>query len=156
MAPKATASSAAQTERIKSVSKNVSTIVKDAAAILDDEVASGIVAAKRVQDRFQKERRVENKDFSGALQKFNTDAHEILNLVGDQIDAMSSRENSELTKRLFGRTHDVLDLTIEMINISAELADQLAQKTKPTKTRTKPTAKAAAKTSAVATPNAVS
>jgi len=124
-------STTTQSDRLKDVSKNVTSIVQDAAAILDEEVAAGIVAAKQVQDRFQKERRIDPKDFQGALQKFNTDAHEILTLVGDQIDQMSSKDNADLARRLMGRTHDVLDLTTEMINITAQLADQLAQSTKP-------------------------
>ena len=47
---------------------------------------------------------------------------------------MGSKQNSELTRKLMGRTHDVLDLAVEMINIGAELANEVLQTTKkPTK-----------------------
>jgi hypothetical protein len=128
-----TGSNSAQSARIRNASKSVRNIVKDAADILDEEVASGIVAARQVQDRFKKEKRIDPKDFEGALQKFNTDAHEVLTLVGKQIDELGSRENAEMTKRLMGKTHEVLDLAIEMVNIGATLANELLQKnTKPT------------------------
>jgi len=134
---KRNATSAPQTDvnvtpgRMKNMSKSASKIVKDAAEILDDELAAGVVAAKQVQDRFRKERRVDPKDFESALQKFKADAHEVLTLVGDQLESAGSKDNADLTRSLMGKTHDVLNLTIEMINIGAELADQLAQKTKP-------------------------
>ena len=123
-----TGSTSAQSQRIKNASKSVTNIVKDAADILDEEVASGIIAARQVQDRFKKENRIDPKDFESALQKFNTDAHEVLTMVGKQIDELSSKENSEMTKRLMSRTHDVLDLAIEMVNTGAGLANELLQK----------------------------
>ena len=123
-----TGSTSAQAQRIKNASKSVTNIVKDAADILDEEVASGIIAARQVQERFKKENRIDPKDFESALQKFNADAHEVLTMVGKQIDELSSRENSEMTKRLMGRTHDVLDLAIEMVNTGAGLANELLQK----------------------------
>jgi len=122
----------AQSGRIKNAAKSVKSIVMDAADILDEEVASGITAARQVQDRFKKENKIDPKDFESALEKFNADAHEVLNMVGKQIDELGSKENSEMTKRLMGRTHDVLDLAIEMVNTGAALANELLQKnTKP-------------------------
>lgn len=41
-------------------------IVQDAAALLDEELAAGIVAAKQVQKRFRKERRIDPQDFGAA------------------------------------------------------------------------------------------
>jgi hypothetical protein len=128
----AAGSGTGQTSRMKRMSQDASTIVRDAAALLDEEVAAGILAAKQVQERLKKERRIDPKDFDGALQKFNADAHEMLTLVGDQLGQLGSAENADLAHRLLGKTHDVLDLTIEMINIGAELANQLVlSKAKP-------------------------
>ena len=56
--------------RLKQISKSSSQIVKDAAVLLDEEIASGIVAAKQVQQRFQKERRINPTDFKDALTRF--------------------------------------------------------------------------------------
>jgi hypothetical protein len=121
-----------QSARLKNASRSVTNIVQDAAAILDEEVASGIIAARQVQDRFKKENRIDPKDFASALEKFNADAHEVLTLLGKQIDELRTKENVDLTHRLLDRTHDVLDLSVEMVNIGANLANDLIQKnTKP-------------------------
>jgi hypothetical protein len=42
-------------ERFSQISKSRSQIVREAAVLLDEEIASGIVAAKQMQQRFQKE-----------------------------------------------------------------------------------------------------
>ena len=116
-----------RSKRLKQISKSSAQIVKDAAALLDEEVAAGIVAAKQVQNRFQKDRRIDPGDFKKTLQKFQGDAHEVVSLLNDQISAFRSQENTELAKRLLHNTHDVVDLAVEMVNMGAEIADQLAQ-----------------------------
>jgi hypothetical protein len=116
-----------RSKRLKQISKSSAQIVKDAAALLDEEVAAGIVAAKQVQNRFQKDRRIDPGDFKKTLQKFQGDAHEVVSLLDDQISAFRSQENTELAKRLLHNTHDVVDLAVEMVNMGAEIADQLAQ-----------------------------
>src|SRR5215467_8897163 len=117
----------ARSPRLDSISRNTSQIVKDAAALLDEEVAAGIVAARRMQQRFQKERRIAPSDFQDALQKFQADAHEVISLLNDQISEIRSEENVQLAKRMVSRTHDVVDLAVELVNTGAEVASQLAQ-----------------------------
>jgi hypothetical protein len=113
--------------RIKSVSDSSSQIVKEAASLLDDELAAGILAAKQVQKRFRSERRVNPADFKEAVQQLQTHAHEVVNQFSNKISEASSRENVELLQRLVNNSHDLLDLTVELLNTGAELADQLAQ-----------------------------
>ena len=117
----------ARSARLKEISKSSSQIVKDAAVLLDEEIASGIVAAKQVQQRFQKERRINPGDFKDALTKFQGDAHDVVNLLNDQFAELRSDENAELVKRFTGNAHSLLDLVVEMVNTSAEIADQLAK-----------------------------
>jgi hypothetical protein len=117
----------ARSARIKEISKSSSQIVKDAAVLLDEEIASGIVAAKQVQQRFQKERRIDPGDFKDALTRFQGDAHDAVNLLNDQFAQLRSDENAELVKRFTGNAHSLLDLVVELVNTSAEIADQLAK-----------------------------
>src|SRR5215467_12133268 len=103
--------------RVKQISKSTAQIVKDAAALLDEEVAEGIVAARQMQQRFRKERRIDANDFNQALQKFQGDAHELITNFNDQLGELRSEENADLMKRLVSNTHDVVDLTVEMVNM---------------------------------------
>jgi hypothetical protein len=118
--------------RFKEIGQSSSQIVKDAALLLDDEIASGIVAAKQMQQRFQRERRVNAADFKDALTKFQGDAHEVINQLNGQFPELSSKDNTDLVRRFTNNTHALLDLVVELVNTGAELVDQLAQ-SKPIK-----------------------
>lgn len=116
-----------RSERIEKISKSSSQIVRDAAALLDEEISAGIVAAKQIQERFQKDRRVDVGDFKKALEKFQADAHEVVNLLNTQISEARSQENTELANRLLQNAHSAVDIAVEMVNMGAEIADELAQ-----------------------------
>jgi hypothetical protein len=116
----------ASSGRFEQMSKSTSQIVKDAAALLDEELAAGIVAANQMQKRFRKEGRVDPADFSDALQRFQADAHEVITLLNDRLNDARSDQNFELVKNLVNRSHDMVDLAVEMVNSSAEVATQLA------------------------------
>jgi hypothetical protein len=101
--------------------------VKDAAVLLDEEIAAGIVAAKQMQQRFQKGRRIDPADFRSLIQKFQSDAHGVVNLFSDQIAELRSKENAELVDNLVRRAHDALDLATEVFVMSADIATQAVQ-----------------------------
>ena len=124
--PKTAGDSASErSRRLKQISTNTSQIVKDAASMLDEEVAAGIVAARQMHQRFQKERRIDPSDFKYALQKFQGNAHEVVTLLDDQLAELQSQENTDLAKRFIQHTHGVVDLAVELVNMGAEIANQL-------------------------------
>ena len=122
-----------QNERFDRISKSSSQIVKDAAALLDDEIASGIVAAKQVQERFRSERRIDPGDFKEALAKFQGDTHSVINLMDEQVNELRSDENAAVFSRFINNAHSLLDLTVELVNMGAEIADQLVQQSRLSK-----------------------
>jgi hypothetical protein len=115
--------------RLQQMSKGSSQIVKDAAALLDEEMAAGILAAKQMQRRFQKEKRIDPTDFREALQKFQGHAHEVVNQLQGKLSEAGAQENAELIRHFVTNTHDLLDLTVELVNTGAEIADRLVQST---------------------------
>jgi hypothetical protein len=116
-----------ESERFKKISKGSSQVVKDAAALLDEELAAGILAAKQVQQRFQKDRRIDPGDFKKALDKFQGDAHEVVTLLDNQISELSSQDSKDLSKRFLHNAHDVVDLAVELVTLGAQIADQMTK-----------------------------
>jgi hypothetical protein len=116
---------------LKQISKASSQIIQDAAALLDEEIAAGIVAAKQMQQRFQQERRIDPADFKEALQRFQSDAHEVVNLLNEQVAELRSQENAELITRLVNNSHDLLDLVVGFVNMGAEITNQFVQANLP-------------------------
>ena len=117
----------ARKERFARISKATSQIVRDAAVLLDEEVAAGIVAARKMQQTFHKERRIDPDAFTDALQRFQNDGHHVVNLLNEQVSQIRSEENTELIGRLVNNSHDLLDLAVGMINIGVEITNQLIQ-----------------------------
>ena len=118
---------AADTARVGAVAEESSQIVKEAASLLEDEVAAGIVAAKKVQQRMQNERRVDPADFRDSVTRLQTQAHDVVNQFSSQLSDAKLKENVELLQRLVSNSHEMVDLAVEILNTNAELADQLAR-----------------------------
>ncbi len=142
--------------RFEQMNRAGSQIVRDAAALLDEEMASGIVAARNMQQRMDRERRVDKADFGEALQRFQGDAHQVLNLVTGQFRELKNDDNSELLSRFTRNMHDLLDVVVGVVSTSAEIAGQLAEANLPKPPvkrggRAKPGAPAAAAAGAPAT-----
>lgn len=102
-------------------------IVRAAAHLLDQEMAVGIAAAKAMQQRLQKERRIDSADFNEAVQRLHTDARNLIKAVGHQIDGSRLTQNSELAKQFLAKTNDLLDLVVGVVITGAELANQMLQ-----------------------------
>jgi hypothetical protein len=60
-------------------------IVREAAAILEEEIAAGIVAAKKVEERFVNVKELRSGDPSDLVNRFRRDAHDILDIVLDLV-----------------------------------------------------------------------
>ena len=114
-------------KRFQEIGDSTARVVQEAAALLDEEVAAGIVAAKKVQQRFQAERRVDPADFKEALQRFQSDGHQIIDALNRQVVEMQSSRNAELRDRLIQRTHDLLDLMVGFVHVAADVANQLVE-----------------------------
>ena len=50
----------------------------------------------------------------------------MITLLNDRLSEMRSQENFEVVKNLVDRSHDMVDLAVELVNGSAEMASQLA------------------------------
>lgn len=116
------------TTKLESIGGNASQIVRDAASLLDEELAAGIVAAKQMQERFRKERKVSSDDFKGALQKFQDDVNQVITMLDDQFGQMQSGKNAQIFKGLVSNAHDLLNLAVEFANTGADLANQIIEK----------------------------
>ena len=120
-----------RTKVFERVSKEGPQIVREAALLLDEEVAAGIVAAKKMQRRFQEERRIDSADFKDALGRFQNDAHEVVTMLNQQMSSLSSKENSEVATRLINNSHGLIDLLVGFVDTGVEVANQLIEKNLP-------------------------
>jgi len=117
--------------RVSQISGATAQIVTEAGALLDEEMAAGIVAARRMQERFDSEHRLETGDFKEALQRFQSDGHALVDLLNDQATALRSDDNAELSSRLVSNVHDLVDLAVGLVTMGSEVANQLIETNLP-------------------------
>jgi hypothetical protein len=68
-----------------------SRIVQQAASILEEEISAGIVAARRVEERFIDVQKLRTKNPEEIMQRFRRDSHEVVDIL---VDLVSLATNS--------------------------------------------------------------
>jgi hypothetical protein len=115
-------------------------LVRLAANVLDSELAVGIEAAKAVQKRVDRERRIDARDFNDALQRFRADAHEVVNSLDAQISGAKLQQNLDLAKKIISQANDAVDLAVGVVTTSASVANEFIRNN-VTATDARPTSK---------------
>ena len=89
---------------VRGLAGSTSRIVQKAASILEEELANGIVAAKEVEKRVIDVNAIRNQDQSTLVQRFRTDAHEVVDILLDFLTiALRPVENLSQGTGLAGR-----------------------------------------------------
>ena len=83
---------------LKSFADSASQIVMQAASILEEEVAAGIVAAKQIENRFIDVEEMRSGKPDEILQRFRRDAHELVDIILDIVGA-AAKNASRLAAR---------------------------------------------------------
>jgi hypothetical protein len=72
---------------IKGLFSTTSRLVQQAANILEEEIASGIIAAKKAEQRILNVKRIHAAEKSDLMQRFRKDAHEVVDVLMDLVTA---------------------------------------------------------------------
>lgn len=70
----------------KGAASRTSRIVQQAASILEEELAAGIEAARRIEARFVDVEKLRDRDSKEVMRRFRRDAHEVVDIVLDLVD----------------------------------------------------------------------
>lgn len=122
---KARRGAAAEGGRFQPIGDSASEVVKQAAAVLEEELAAGVVASQRIQERFRAERRVDQGEVDDVVERFRSSAHELVEVVGERIAEMGSGETQDLAKRFLGDAHGLLDAAANLATFAPELVNRL-------------------------------
>src|SRR5205823_2923222 len=71
---------------VKGLARSVSRIVSQAAAILEDELAAGIGAAKQIEERFLDVAEMRSTSPDEVMARFRKDAHEVVDIALDLLN----------------------------------------------------------------------
>jgi hypothetical protein len=118
----------ARRQRLGSAAEGASKAVRQAATVLEGELASGLSGVRRIEARFSSERRVEPKEFDEVLQRLRVNVHEFIDLAAGRIADLRSDEVQNLSKRLTTDAHDLFDTMINLVGLAPDVINRLAAK----------------------------
>lgn len=79
-----------QLDMLIGVADTTSRIVQRAASILEEELASGIVAARQIERRFVDVEKIRSRDPEEVMQRFRRDAHEVVDILIDLVSVATT------------------------------------------------------------------
>ena len=126
MAVKRVASGGQRAPKLKAAGDAGSSAIRQAASVLESELAAGLAGVRRVEAGIRSERRVEQKDFDEVLQRFRTNAHEVIDLSAARVADLRTDDVQDLTSRLTNDAHDLFDAMISMVGMAPEILNRLA------------------------------
>lgn len=85
--------------RGRSVTRVASQVVQDAASILEEEIAAGIAAAQKMEQRFINVRELRTKDPDALMNRLRRDVHDIVDII---LDLVSVAVNTAATLSVNG------------------------------------------------------
>jgi hypothetical protein len=115
-----------QPRRLEGAADNASTAVRQAATVLEKELSAGLAGVQKIERRFTKERRVDQKEFDEVLERFRTNAHEFIDVAAGRMTDLRSPDVQDLSQRLTTDAHDLFDTVLNLVGMAPDIVNRLA------------------------------
>lgn len=135
------AQQASREEILKAFGASTSDMIQKAAVILEEEVAVGLLAAREVERSMRETGELRAETFDDILVRLRKDAHDVVNIIGEQADQMRSSEFDELSHRFQKDAHEAVDVLLNAVTHAPTLINRILQMTNLTNTQTTDSAK---------------
>jgi len=119
---------------LKQFGESSSDMIQKAALILEEEVAAGIVAAKEIERSMREEGDVRSAEFDDIVQRMRRDAHDVVDIIGTQVNQFRSSEFDDLANRFQKDAHEAVDLFINVLNVAPDIITRAVQNSNLTNT----------------------
>jgi hypothetical protein len=113
-------------QRLEGAAQDASTAVTQAATVLEKELSSSLAGVRKIQQRFTKERRVDQKEFDAVLERFRGNAHELIDAAAARMADLRSDDVQDLSQRLTTDAHDLFDTMLNLVGMAPDIVNRLA------------------------------
>ncbi len=117
----------AREEILREFGASTSDMIQKAAVILEEEVAAGLLAAKEVERSMRESGEVRSDSFDDIVVRLRKDAHDVVNIIGEQVDQMRSEEFDELSHRFQRDAHEAVDVLLNVVTNAPTILNRLLQ-----------------------------
>lgn len=99
--------------------------VRRATEVLEGELAAGIASARKAQERFRRERKVDARDLEEVLARFRSDGHDLVDVARELTAELRSDATNTLAQKLIADAHGALDTLLDLVTLAPDLVNRL-------------------------------
>jgi hypothetical protein len=104
---------------------DASEAVRQAASVLEKELAAGVSGFQRLGARVVKERRVDQEAFDEVLGRLRLNAKEFVGVAANRVGDLRSEDVQELAQQFSTHAQDLLDTVISMVSIAPDMLNRV-------------------------------
>jgi hypothetical protein len=99
--------------------------VRQAAAVLEKELAAGVSGFQRLGAGIARERRVDQEAFDEVLGRLRANAKEFVGVAANRVGDLRSEDVQELADQFSTHAQDLLDTVISMVSIAPDMLNRV-------------------------------
>lgn len=115
-------------ERLRSIGEQTSAVVREAADVLEQELAGGLDEARRLQQQFTERRRVEPGDLDELAARVRRNGHDLIDVVSERLAEMEAEDVRELSDRFTKDAHEILNAVMDLVDLAPGLINKMAER----------------------------
>ena len=139
---------------LEDAASGASEAVRQAAAVLEKELAAGVSGVQRLGAHLTKERRVDQEAFDEVLARLRANAHEFVGVAANRVGDLRADDVQELAAQFSTHAQDLLDTVINMVSVAPDMLNRVISAGQETDIPPKPVVASAPPAKAAARPRA--
>ena len=108
------------------VARDASSVIKQAASILQKELTESSSSAGDMQRKFAATKRVDRGEFKQLADRVRNDVHDLIAIMGDMFTELKTDEVQSLVSRMANDAHEVVDTTMNLVEHTPDAAGRFA------------------------------
>lgn len=112
----------------ESAARDASEAVKRAAAVLEEELQSGLSGLRRLQEGISENRRVDQEAFDEVLKRLRANGREFIDVASNRIGDLRADDVQELAAQFSAHAQDLFDTTVSLMTIVPDIINRLAKR----------------------------
>src|SRR5215210_4118648 len=108
------------------IARDASNVIKQAASILQKEVAASSVSAADMQQKFAATKRVDRGEFKQLADRVREDVHDLIAIMSDMFTELKTDEVQSLVSNVANDAHEVVDTAMNLVENAPDAATRLA------------------------------
>jgi hypothetical protein len=115
-------------QRLEEAGDEASKAVRRAADVLEREVSAGLDESRRMERVALDNRRLDPEQLRQVADRFRRNAHDLIDMVGNRVVEMTGDDTRDLSRRLSGDAHSLLDALVDLAEVAPDVVNSLAQR----------------------------